>query len=137
MISDVLHDLVCSKYNVHIYIYIYIYIYYIHRKERVKESPEILWNKNNKCLFSYIYIYIYKYIYVCLYIYLYIYIYSFIHSTNKHSPWKKWKKNLSRILVMLLVGITFSLANCDLNYTPFWCIWGICPNLRKLLKEVS
>ena len=38
---------------------------------------------------------------------------------------------------MLLVGIIFSLANCDLNYTPFWCIWFICPNLRKLLKEVS
>ena len=29
------------------------------------------------------------------------------------------------------------LANCELNYTPFWCTWSICPNLRKLLKQVS
>ena len=44
---------------------------------------------------------------------------------------------ISGILVTFLVETTFYLANCELNYTPFWCIWGICPNLRKLLKQVS
>ena len=44
---------------------------------------------------------------------------------------------LSGILVILLVADTFSLATCELNYTPFWYIWGICPNLRELLKHVS
>ena len=53
------------------------------------------------------------------------------------APERNEKKNLTRILVILLVGITFSLDNCELNYTRFWCIWGICPNLRKLLKQVS
>ena len=47
------------------------------------------------------------------------------------------KKFLSGVLVILLVAITFSVANFELNYTAFWCIWGIFPNLRKLLKQVS
>ena len=74
-----------------------------------------------------------------IYIYIYIYIYTCIHLfilLINIAPERNEKKVLSRILVILFVGITFSLANCELNYTPFWFIWGICPNLRKLLKQV-
>ena len=66
-----------------------------------------------------IYLSIYLSIYSLIYIYIYIYIY------------------ISGILVTFLVETTFYLDNCQLNYAPFWCIWGICPNLRKLLKQVS
>ena len=62
-------------------------------------------------------------IFMTAYIYIYIYVYykwySFIHSINKHCPWKKWKKKLGGILVVLLVPITFSLAICEFNYTLF------------------
>ena len=50
---------------------------------------------------------------------------------------KNEKKNLSGILVVLLVAFTFSLTISELNYTPFSCIWVIFPNLRKLLKQMS
>ena len=30
----------------------------------------------------------------------------------------------------------YSLANSELNYTPFWCVWGIYHNLMKLFKQV-
>ena len=33
--------------------------------------------------------------------------------------YKEIKKFLSNILVILLVASTFSLANCELSYTPF------------------
>ena len=72
-----------------------------------------------------------------MYIYIsYISIYLFILLINI-APERNEKKFFSGLLVNLLVGITFSLANCELNYTPFWCIWGICSNLIKLLKQVS
>ena len=48
------------------YVYI-LYILYIHTymgsDEEIERDSEILWSKNNKCLFSYIYIYIYIFIY--------------------------------------------------------------------------
>ena len=66
----------------------------------------------------------------CIYIYIFILL---IHIV----PERNLKHVLSGILVILSVAITFSLAYCELNYAPFWCIWGICPNLRKLLKKVS
>ena len=67
--------------------------------------------------------------------YIHTYVHLFILLINI-APERNEKKFLSRILVILLVGITFSLANCELNYTPFWFIWGICPNSRKPLKQV-
>ena len=77
------------------------------------------------------------YIYILYIYYLYIY-YLFIPLININIVPERNEKNvLSGILVILLVAITFSLANFKLNYTPFWCIWGIYPNLRKLLKQVS
>ena len=94
-----------------IYVYIYIvniYIYY----------------SDNLHIFTHIYLSIYPIylsIYLSIYLYTHIYIYTYI----------------SGILVTFLVETTFYLDNCQLNYTPFWCIWGICPNLRKLLKQVS
>ena len=73
-------------------------------------------------IYSHISIYLSIYpIYLSIYTLIYIYIYIYI----------------SGILVTFLVETTFYLDNCQLNYTPFWCIWGICPNLRKLLKQVS
>ena len=72
-----------------------------------------------------------------MYIYIsYISIYLFILLINI-APERNEKKFFSGLLVILLVGITFSLANCELNYTPFCCIWGICTDLRKLLKQIS
>ena len=70
---------------------------------------------------------------------MYIYIHLFITLINIVPEKNEKKKNLKRysILVILLVTVTFFLANCELNHTLFWCIWGICPNLRKLLKHVS
>ena len=37
-------------------------------------------------------------------------------------PEKNEKSFSCEILVILLVGITFSLANYELNCAPFWCI---------------
>ena len=62
-----------------------------------------------------------------------IYTYIFIHSIDKSIfiysfcslSLKEMKKILSGILVILLVVTTFSLANCELNFTPFWSICGI------------
>ena len=149
MISDVWPDLLCSMYNVYICIYIYItkniYIYiYIGRRESkgilnqgIKEYSEILWNKNNNCLFNYLYIYIYIYIYIhskYIYVYICIYIYIYIHTIHITFKYIKIdlfillikivsesneKNFLSGILVILLVGITSSLVNCELSYTQF------------------
>ena len=91
------------------------------------------------------YIYIYICVCVCVCVCVYIYIYIFIHLfillikliNINIVPERNEKKILSRLLVILLVAITFSLANFELNYIPFWCIWDICHNLRKLLKQVS
>ena len=70
-----------------------------------------------------------------IYIYIYIYIYkSFIHSINKHCPWKKWKFFLSIILLILLVAITLSLANCELNYTPFCIIRFNLPQFKEAVE---
>ena len=87
----------------------------------------------------------YIYICVCVCVYIYIYIYIYIHLfillikliNINIVPERNEKKILSRLLVILLVAITFSLANFELNYTPFLCIRGIFPNLRKLLEQVS
>ena len=93
-------------------------------------------------LYLYIYIYIYIYIFyityinICIYIYIYIHLFILLININI-VPERNEKYFLSGILVILLVAITFSLANFELNYTPFWRIWGICPNLTKLLKQVS
>ena len=98
-------------YDICIYINIVnIYIYY----------------SDNLHIFTHIYLSIYlSYlsIYLSIYSLIYIYIYIYIY--------------ISGILVTFLVETTFYLDNCQLNYTPFWCIWGICPNLRELLKQVS
>ena len=52
--------------------------------------------------------------------YIYIYIHLFILLINIHIvPKRNEKKILRGILVILLVAITFSLANFELNYTPF------------------
>ena len=77
----------------------------------------------------------YIYIYI-LNIYIYI-IHLFILLINIVTERNEKKKNFKQNFSNLLVGITFSLANCELNYTPFWCIWGICTDLRKLLKQIS
>ena len=76
-------------------------------------------------------------VYVCMYVCMYVYIYIYIYIYNIHlfillinivpERNEKKKKIQSDILVYLLVAITFSLANCEMNYTRFWCIWGICP----------
>ena len=81
-----------------------------------------IYYSDNLHIFTHIYLSIYPiYLSIYLSIYTLIYIYTYI----------------SVILVTFLVETTFYLDNCQLNYTPFWCIWGICPNLRKLLKQVS
>ena len=42
------------------------FLFFRQTQERMKKNSEILGNKNNKCLFSYLHIYIYKmYIYMC------------------------------------------------------------------------
>ena len=52
--------------------------------------------------------------------YIYIYIHLFILLININIvPKRNEKKILRGILVILLVAITFSLANFELNYTPF------------------
>ena len=51
-------------------------------------------------------------------IYIYIYIYLFI-LLKSIVPERNEKIFLSSILVILLVAITFSSANSELNYTPF------------------
>ena len=66
--------------------------------------------------------------YIYIYIHLFILLISIVPKRNE-------KNCLSGILIFLLVAITFSLANCELNYTPFWCVWGIYPNLLKLFKQ--
>ena len=45
---------------IYIIILYILYIYtYMGSDEGIERDSEILWSKNNKCLFSYIYIYIY------------------------------------------------------------------------------
>ena len=45
---------------------LYIYTYMV-SDEGIERDSEILWSKNNKCLFSYIYIYIYMpYVFIVL-----------------------------------------------------------------------
>ena len=75
--------------------------------------------------------------YVYAYIYIYINLFILLININIERNERNENKFLSCILVILLVPITFSLASFELNYTTFWCIWSIFPNLRKLLKQVS
>ena len=53
-----------------------IYIFRVWRKNQT--NSEILLNKNNKCLFSYLYTYIY--------IYLYMWLYLVFFGTSHHTP---------------------------------------------------
>ena len=66
----------------------------------------------------YIYIYIYIYIHTIHITFKYIKIDLFILFINIVSESNE-KSFLSRILVILLVGITSSLVNCELSYTQF------------------
>ena len=71
---------------------------------------------------------------------MYIYIHLFITLINIVPEKNEKKKKKIKVVQYFSNFISYSnlfLANCKLNHTLFWCIWGVCPNLRKLLKHVS
>ena len=57
-----------------------------------------------------------------MYMYIICDIHLFILLINIAPERNEKKKKLGGILVVLLVSITLSLAICEFNYTPFWCI---------------
>ena len=62
-----------------------------------------------------------------MYIYIYIYILIYIYYIYILYIYKERNNFLSSILVVLLGPITFSLANCELNYAPFGVFGAFAP----------